>query len=167
MTLPMDIRLASENVKIGFPFTRRGLVNEGASSWFLPRLVGTGKATEWIITGKTVLAEEALACGLVNEVVPPDELLLRAQSIAIDIAQNTSAVSVALCRQLIWKMHNTEHPMYAHKLESKALLWTYKQADMHEGVNAFLEKRAPHFTMKPGSDMPDFYPWWQDRKFDD
>ena len=167
MTLPMDIRLASDNVKIGFPFTRRGLINEGASSWFLPRLVGMGKATEWILTGRTVTAEEALTNGLVNEVVHPDELLPRAQSIAADIAQNTSAISVALCRQLLWKMQNAEHPMDVHKIESKTLLWTFKQADMREGVNAFLEKRAPHFTMKPSSDMPDFYPWWKDRKFNE
>jgi enoyl-CoA hydratase/carnithine racemase len=167
MTLPMDIRLASDNTKIGFPFTRRGLINEGASSWFLPRIVGMGKATEWIITGKTLSAEEALAHGLVNEIVRPDELLSRARSIATDITQNTSAVSVALCRQLLWKMQNAEHPIDAHKLESKTLLWSFEQADMREGVNAFLEKRAPHFSMKPGSDMPDFYPWWQNRKFDE
>jgi enoyl-CoA hydratase/carnithine racemase len=167
MTLPMDIRLASDNTKIGFPFTRRGLINEGASSWFLPRIVGMGKATEWIITGKTLSAEEALTHGLVNEIVSPDELIPRARSIAADITQNTSAISVALCRQLLWKMQNAEHPIDAHKLESKTLLWSFKQADMREGVNAFLEKRTPHFTMKPGSDMPDFYPWWQDRKFDE
>ena len=167
MTLPMDIRLASDNAKLGFPFTRRGLINEGASSWFLPRLVGMGKATEWIITGKTVTAEEALTHGLVNEIVHPDELLHRARSIAADITQNTSAISVALCRQLLWKMQKAEHPMDAHKLESKTLLWSFKQADMREGVNAFFEKRAPHFTMKPGSDMPDFYPWWQDITFDE
>jgi enoyl-CoA hydratase/carnithine racemase len=126
-----------------------------------------GKATEWIITGKTVTAEEALTHGLVNEVVHPDELLPRARSIAADIAQNTSAVSVALCRQLLWKLQNSEHPVDAHKVESKTLLWAFKQVDMSEGVNAFFEKRTPHFTMKPGSDMPDFYPWWKNRKFDE
>jgi len=106
MTLPMDIRLASEDVKIAFPFTRRGLTNEGASSWFLPRIVGMGKATEWILTGRMIQAEEALSSGLINELVMPEDLLPRAMTIARDIVQNTSSVSVALCRQLLWKMHS-------------------------------------------------------------
>lgn len=165
MTLPMDIRLASENAKIGFPFTRRGLTNEGASSWFLPRLVGMGKATEWILTGRMIQAGEALSSGLVNELVAPDDLLPRAMTIARDIVQNTSSVSVALCRQLLWKMHSAPHPMDVHKIDSKTLLWSFEQADIQEGIDAFKEKRPPVFPMKPGSDLPDFYPWWKESKF--
>lgn len=167
MTLPMDIRLASENAVIGFPFTRRGLTNEGASSWFLPRLVGMGKATEWIITGRMILAGEALSHGLVNELVAPDDLMSRAIAIAREIVQKTSAVSVALCRQLLWKMHSAEHPMDVHKIDSRTLLWSFDQEDIQEGINAFLEKRPPHFPMKPGHDMPDFYPWWKERRFNE
>jgi enoyl-CoA hydratase/carnithine racemase len=167
MTLSMDIRLASENAVIGFPFTRRGLTNEGASSWFLPRLVGMGKAMEWIITGRLIPAGEALSYGLINELVSPDDLLARAFTIARDIAENTSAVSVALCRQLLWKMHSAAHPMDVHKIDSKTLLWSFEQEDIQEGINSFMEKRTPHFPMTPGHDLPDFYPWWGKRKFNE
>jgi enoyl-CoA hydratase/carnithine racemase len=165
MTLPMDIRLASESAKIAFPFTRRGLTNEGASSWFLPRLVGMGKATEWILTGRMIDAGEALSSGLINELVAPDDLLPRAVSIARDIVENTSQISVALCRQLLWKMHSAAHPMDVHRIDSKTLMWSFEQADIQEGINAFIEKRPPIFPMKPGNDLPDFYPWWEERKF--
>jgi enoyl-CoA hydratase/carnithine racemase len=165
MTLAMDIRLASENARIGFVFTRRGVVNEAASAWFLPRIVGMGKAAEWILTGRVFGAQEALAHGLVAEVLPPDVLIPRAREIASEIAQNTSAISVSLCRQLLWKMLGADHPMEAHKLDSKAFRWSLQQPDAREGVISFLEKRPPNFTMKPSTDMPDFYPWWTDRQF--
>ena len=165
MTLAMDIRLASENARIGFVFTRRGIVAEGASHWFLPRIVGMGKAAEWILTGRVFGAQEALAHGLVTEVLPPDALIPRAREIALEIAQNTSAISVALCRQLLWKMVGADHPMEAHKIESKGVEWSFQQADAREGITSFLEKRPPNFTMKPSTDMPDFYPWWTERPF--
>jgi len=165
MTLAMDIRLASENARMGFVFTRRGIVAEGASHWFLPRIVGMGKAAEWILTGRVFGAQEALAHGLVTEVLPPDALIPRAREIAMEIAQNTSAISVALCRQLLWKMVGADHPMEAHKIESKGVEWSFQQADAREGITSFLEKRPPNFTMKPSTDMPEFYPWWTERPF--
>jgi len=165
MTLAMDIRLASENARMGFVFTRRGIVAEGASHWFLPRIVGMGKAAEWILTGRVFGAQEALAHGLVTEVLPPDALIPRAREIAMEIAQNTSAISIALCRQLLWKMVGADHPMEAHKIESKGVEWSFQQADAREGITSFLEKRPPNFTMKPSTDMPEFYPWWTERPF--
>jgi enoyl-CoA hydratase/carnithine racemase len=165
MTLAMDIRLASEKARIGFVFARRGVTAEAASTWFLPRIVGIGKATEWLITGRVIEAQEALANGLLTEVLPPDSLIPRAREIASEIAQNTSAISVALCRQLLWKMLGADHPMEAHKLDSKAFRWSLQQADAREGIMSFLEKRPPNFTMKPSTDMPGFYPWWSDRPF--
>jgi len=165
MTLAMDIRLASENARMGFVFTRRGIVAEGASTWFLPRIVGMGKAAEWILTGRVFGAQEALAHGLVTEVLPPDALIPRAREIALEIVQNTSAISIALCRQLLWKLVGVDHPIEANKIESKVLEWTFQQADAREGIMSFLEKRPPNFSMKVSSDMPDFYPWWTERPF--
>lgn len=165
MTLPMDIRLASENARMGFVFTRRGIVPEACSSWFLPRIVGISRASEWILTGRVFTAQEALAQGLVAEVLPAQSLIPRAREIAADIARNTSAVSVALARQLLWKMLGADHPMEAHRLESKCMFWTGSKADAREGILSFLEKRPAMFTMKPSSEMPDFYPWWADRPF--
>jgi enoyl-CoA hydratase/carnithine racemase len=165
MTLAMDIRLASEKAKIGFVFARRGVTAEAASTWFLPRIVGIGKAAEWLLTGRVFGAQEALAHGLLTEVLPPDSLIPRAREIASEIAQNTSATSVALCRQLLWKMLGADHPMEAHRLDSKAFRWSLHQPDAREGIMSFLEKRHPNFTMKPSKDMPGFYPWWSDRPF--
>jgi len=166
MTLAMDIRLASENARMGFVFTRRGIVAEGASTWFLPRIVGMGKAAEWIFTGRVFGAQEALAHGLVTEVLPPDALIPRAREIALEIVQNTSAISIALCRQLLWKLVGVDHPVEANKIESKVLQWTFQQADAREGIASFIEKRPPNFPMKVSSDMPDFYPWWTERPFE-
>ena len=165
MTLPMDIRLASEDARMGFVFTRRGIVMEACSSWFLPRIVGISKASEWVLTGRVFNAREALAHGLVSQVLAPDELMPRTREVAAEIARNTSAVSVALCRQLLWKMLGADHPMEAHKLESKCMFWAGSQADAQEGIHSFLEKRSPRFAMKPGGDMPQFYPWWSERPF--
>ena len=165
MTLPMDIRLASENAKIGFVFAKRGIIPEACSSWFLPRIVKISKASEWVLTGRIIPAQEALAHGLVSESLKPEALMPRAREIAAEIAQNTSAISVALARQLLWKMLGADHPMEAHKIDSKALFWTGLAADAKEGIDSFLEKRPPEFKMKPSSDMPEFYPWWADRPF--
>jgi enoyl-CoA hydratase/carnithine racemase len=160
MTLPMDIRIASTAARIGFVFTRRGVVPEACSTWFLPRLVGMGRAAEWIYTGRVFGAEEALDAGLVSQVVPPERLMAAARELALEIAQNTSAVSVALARQLLWRMLGADHPMEAHRLDSKCMDWTGRSADAREGVTSFLEKRPPRFTLRPSADMPPFYPWW-------
>lgn len=164
MTLPMDIRIASTEAKIGFVFARRGIVPEAASSWFLPRIAGLSQAAEWAFTGRVFGAEEALRGGLVSRVVPPAELLPTVRALAREIADNTSAMSVALTRQMLWKMAGADHPMEAHKVDSKAVYWMGRSADAHEGVTAFLEKRPAKFSLKP-SEMPGFYPFWRERKF--
>lgn len=160
MTLPADIRLASEAARIGFVFTRRGIVPEACSSWFLPRIVGMNRALEWVITGRVFSAREALEAGLVSEVLAPEALLPRAREIAREIAENTSAVSVALARQLLWKMAGAAHPMEAHRIDSMLMFWMGGCEDNKEGIRSFLEKRPPRFTMKPSTDIPEFYPWW-------
>lgn len=165
MTLPMDIRIAATTARIGFVFARRGIVPEACSSWFLPRLVGISRAAEWIYTGRVFPAEEALAGGLVSRVVPPEALLDTAYALAREIATETSAVSVALSRQLLWRMLGADHPMVAHQIDSKCIYWMGRSADAAEGVTAFLEKRPPRFTLRPSVDMPPFYPWWPPRPF--
>jgi len=165
MSLPMDIRIASDRAKFGFVFARRGIVPEACSSWFLPRVVGIGQAMEWVATGRVFSAEEALAGGLVSRVVRHDELLPTARALADEIARNTSAVSIALSRQLMWKMLGADHPMEAHKLDSRAIFAMGRSPDAHEGVASFLEKRPAAFEMKVSCDMPDFFPWWKVRSF--
>lgn len=162
ITLPADIRICSDNAKMAFVFSRRGIIADGCSSWFLPRLVGPSKALEWILSGRIIRPPEALAAGLVSEVLAPVDLLPRARQIALDIAVNTSPVSVALNRQLIWQMMSTDSPLIANKWDSMLGYWTFKQADMVEGVQSFLEKRPPNFKMKPSTDLPDFVPWFKD-----
>jgi enoyl-CoA hydratase/carnithine racemase len=166
MTLPMDIRIAATGARIGFVFARRGVVPEAASTWFLPRLVGPSQAAEWVYTGRVFPAEEALAGRLVSRVVPPDRLLPVARELALEIAQNTSAISVALSRQLMWRLLGADHPMQAHRLDSRCMDWTGRSADAYEGVTSFLEKRPPRFTQRPSTDMPPFYPWWPERRFE-
>jgi enoyl-CoA hydratase/carnithine racemase len=165
MTLPMDIRLASSAARFGFVFARRGIVPEACSSWFLPRVVGISKAAEWVYTGRVFGAEEALRAGLVSQVLAPDELLPAARALAREIADNTSAVSVTLSRQLLWRMLGADHPMEAHKVDSKCIYWMGRSADAYEGVASFIEKRPAHFALKPSTDLPDFYPWWAERRF--
>lgn len=165
MLLPMDIRLASINARVGFVFTRRGVVMEAASSWFLPRVVGINHAMEWVMSGRLVGAQEAMDAGLFNSVHAPEELLLEARRIAAEIRDNAAPVSVALCRQLMWKMLGADHPMEAHKIDSRGMRALGKATDAREGIASFLEKRPPHFTNRPSADMPDFYPWWQPREF--
>ncbi len=166
-TLPMDVRLASDRAKIGFVFARRGIVPEACSSWFLPRIVGISRAMEWVATGRVFPAEEALAAGLVSEVLPHDDLLPRARALAAEIADNTSAVSVALSRHMLWKMLGADHPMQAHRLDSRGIHFMGSSPDAHEGVQSFLEKRPPHFAMRVSQDMPAYFPWWRARRFDD
>jgi enoyl-CoA hydratase/carnithine racemase len=165
MTLPMDIRIASDNAKMGFVFTKRGIVLEACSSWFLPRIVGLPQSMEWSLTGRVFSAQEALKGGLVSRVVAQDSLMPTAYELAREIADHTSAISVALCRQLLWKMLGADHPMEAHRLDSKCVFYLAHSPDSVEGVASFLEKRSPHFEMKPSQDMPKFYPWWKERQF--
>ena len=165
MTLPMDVRIASEDARFGFVFCRRGIVPEAASSWFLPRVVGISQAMEWVATGRVFPASEALVGGLVSRVVPPSELLPVAHGLAREIAENTSAVSVALARQMLWKMLGADHPMEAHRVDSQAIYAMGRSPDAYEGVQSFLEKRPPRFTMKVSRDMPAFFPWWKERRF--
>ena len=158
--LPMDIRIASTAARFGFVFSRRGVVPEAASTWFLPRLVGIARAAEWVYTGRVFSADEALAGGLVSRVVAPDRLLPEAFAIARKIADNTSAISVALARQMMWKLLGADHPFEAHRLDSLGMFYTGRSADAYEGVRSFLEKRPPKFTGRASEDMPPFYPWW-------
>jgi enoyl-CoA hydratase/carnithine racemase len=148
---------------MGFVFARRGVVPEACSTWFLPRLVGIAQAAEWVYTGRVFDAEEALRARLVSRVVAPEALLPTARALAREIADHTSAVSVALSRQLLWKMLGAAHPMDAHRLDSQGMFWTGRSADAREGVASFIEKRPPRFTLAPSADMPPFYPWWEAR----
>ena len=166
MQLPMDFRIASTNARFGLVFTRRGVVMEACSSWFLPRLVGIAQAMEWVMSGRVFPAEEALKGGLVSQIVEPDDLLPAARAIGREIADNTSAVSVALCRHMMWKMLGADHPMEAHKIDSRGIRGMGQLPDAYEGVQSFLEKRPGNYTMKPSTDMPDFYPWWKEREFE-
>jgi enoyl-CoA hydratase/carnithine racemase len=165
LTLPMDIRLASEKARFGFVFARRGIVPESAASWFLPRAVGMQRAMEWVATGRLIGAGEALEAGLVRSVHPPEELLPAAHALAREIAENTSAVSVALSRQMMWRMLGESHPMAAHRLDSRIMSQIGGGPDPVEGVASFLEKRPPRFPGRVSTDMPEVYPWWQDEEF--
>ena len=149
MTLPMDIRILADNAKVGFVFASRGITPEAASSWFLPRIVGISQALEWCLTARLFLAPEALAGGLVRSIHPADEVLDVARGLAAEIATNAAPVSAALTRQLLWRMLGADHPMEAHKLDSRAIYDSGRSADAREGVTAFLEKRPASWTMKP------------------
>jgi len=165
MTLPMDLRILSDKSKVGFVFTRRGLTLEACASWFLPRIVGMTRASEWVLTGRVFSAQEAYEGNLVSRVVPPEDVLKTAQEIAREIIDNTSSVGVALTRQLLWRMLGADHPMEAHKMDSKCVYYMGRSVDAKEGVKSFLQKRTPIFKLKLSKDMPAFYPWWKDRTF--
>jgi enoyl-CoA hydratase/carnithine racemase len=165
MTLPMDIRLVSTAARIGFVFARRGIVPEACSSWFLPRLVGIGQAMEWCCSGRVFGADEALAGGLVRSVHEPEDLLPAARAIAAEIADNSSPVSVALTRRMLWTMLTADHPMEAHRVDSRAILERGRSADASEGVESFLAKRAPVFTDRVSDGLPAVFPEPATRKF--
>ncbi|WP_416898243.1 MAG: crotonase/enoyl-CoA hydratase family protein [Minwuia sp.] len=165
MQLPMDIRIASEKARFGFVFAQRGVVPEACSSYFLPRLVGISQALDWAYSGRVFEADEALAGGLVKEVVPHDELIPRARAIAKSYMERSSAVSVSMIRAMFWRLLAADHPIEAHQVDSRGMVYMGAAADAQEGVSSFLEKRAPNFTMKPSTDMPDFYPWWEEPEF--
>ncbi|MGY4362799.1 enoyl-CoA hydratase/carnithine racemase [Bradyrhizobium sp. i1.7.7] len=165
MQLAMDIRIASESARFGFVFSQRGIVPEEASSWFLPRIVGIAQALEWCYTGRVFPASEALSGGLVSKVVPPDQLLPTARAVAREIAEKTAPVSIALIRQMMWRMLGADDPMEAHKIDSRGLYTRGRSADAKEGVTAFLEKRPAVFNDKVSKDMPDYFPWWTEREY--
>lgn len=164
MTLAMDIRLASEESKMGFVFARRGLVPESCATWFLPRIVGIGQALEWAFSGRVFPASEALSGGLVRSLHAPDDLLVEANALAREIADNTSPISVALTRQMMWRLLGADDPVVAHRLDTLGIDFTGKTADAREGVLSFLEKRSPEFTSKVSTDMPGYYPWWEEEE---
>ncbi|HEX9259493.1 MAG TPA: crotonase/enoyl-CoA hydratase family protein [Acidimicrobiales bacterium] len=166
MTLPMDIRLASTTAKIGFVFARRGIVPEACSSWFLPRIVGIQQATEWVFTGRVFSAEEALAGRLVRSIHPPGELLAAAHAIAREIADNTAPVSVALSRQMLWRMLGASHPMEGHRADSRGIMYRGRSADATEGVVSFLEKRPAVYPDRVSDGLPDLFPWMEPPEFD-
>jgi enoyl-CoA hydratase/carnithine racemase len=163
MTLPMDIRIAAESAKFGFVFTRRGILPEAASSWFLPRLVGISQAMEWAATGRIFGSSEALSGRLVSRVVADEDLIPTARSIGREIAENTSGISVAVARQLMWGMLSADSPWEAHRLDSKGMNVLGAGADAVEGVGSFLAKRAPEFPLRVSEDYPGFMPEWPAR----
>lgn len=165
MTLPMDIRIASDKGRLGFVYARRGIVFECCSSWFLPRIVGIAKALELSFSGRVLTADELLQSGLVTEVVAPDALLPRAIEISREIADHTAPVSIALMRQMAWRSLGMSHPMEAHRIESRGICSRGASPDASEGVKSFMEKRLPEFPAKVSSDMPDFFPWWDEPSY--
>jgi enoyl-CoA hydratase/carnithine racemase len=162
MQLPMDFRLASENARFGFVFARRGIVPEAASSWFLPRLVGMQTALEYCMTGRIFGAEQALKDGLVRSIHAPDDLLPAAYALAREIADNTAPVSIALTRAMLWRLSAAEHPMAAHRIDSKAIYRRARSGDAREGIASFLEKRDPVYPDTVNNSLPDFFPWWKE-----
>lgn len=165
MTLPMDIRIAADSAKFGFVFSRRGIVPEACSSYFLPRVVGISQAAEWCYTGRVFPAAEALSGGLVRSLHPADELLDVARGLADEIAENAAPVSVALTRQMLWRMLGAEHPMEAHRADSRGILERGRSADAKEGVESFLEKRPAEYANRVSDELPDLFPDWVDPDF--
>jgi enoyl-CoA hydratase/carnithine racemase len=165
MQLAMDIRIAADTARFGFVFSRRGIVPEACSSWFLPRIVGIAQALEWTYSGRVFQAREALAGRLVSKVVSSEELLPTARELAREIADNTAPVSIALIRQMMWRMLGADDPMEAHKVDSRGIYSRGASADVREGVVAFLEKRPAVFTETVSGDMPPYFPWWQERDY--
>jgi enoyl-CoA hydratase/carnithine racemase len=164
MLLPMDIRIASEEARFGFVFSQRGIVPEAASSYFLPRIVGISQALDWCYSGRVFPASEALAGKLVSRVVAPGELLPAARALAREYSEKTSAVSVALIRQMMWRMLGAGHPMEAHRLDSKAMFHRGRSADVKEGILAFLEKRPARFSDRISADFPQL-PWPEEPEY--
>ncbi len=165
MTLPMDVRLAADDARIGFVFVRRGIVPEACSSWFLPRIVGISRAMEWVATGRVFSAREALEGGLVRSLHPAGELLEAAHALAQEIATNAAPVSVALARRLLWTMLGADHPMLAHRADSRGMLYRGQSADAVEGITSFLEKRPAQFPDRVSAGLPDILPGWTAPEF--
>lgn len=162
MTLPMDVRFIAEGARMGFVFGARGIVPDGAASWFLPRVVGISQALEWCLTARVFDASEAQAGGLVRSVVAAGDLVPTATAMAREMATNVGPVSAAVTRQLLWRMLGADHPMVAHRVDSQAIAQTGAMADAAEGITAFLEKRPPSWKLKVSSDLPGVFPWWEE-----
>ena len=167
MTLPMDIRILAEGAKVGFVFAARGIVPDAAASWFLPKIVGIDKALEWCLTGRVFRSDEALAGGLVRSVHPADQVVAVANELAQEIASNVAPVSAVLTRQMLWQMLGADHPMAAHRVDSRAIAYTGRMADAAEGVTSFLEKRSPEWSLAPSKDLPAWFPWRAEPPFED
>jgi enoyl-CoA hydratase/carnithine racemase len=165
MTLPMDVRLAADDARMGFVFARRGIVPEACSSWFLPRVVGISRAMEWVSSGRVFSAQEGLDAGLFRSLHSADELIPAARALAREIADNAAPVSVALARQMMWRMLGAEHPMLAHRADSRGMLARGQSADAAEGITAFLQKRPAHFPDRVSDGLPDIFPGWQEPRF--
>jgi enoyl-CoA hydratase/carnithine racemase len=166
MTLPMDVRLAADDARMGFVFARRGIIPEACSSWFLPQVVGISRAMEWVATGRVFSAQEGLEAGLLRSLHPAGELLEAANALAREIAENTAPVSVALARQLMWRMLGAEHPMLAHRADSRGMFARGQSADAVEGITAFLEKRPASFPDRVSDGLPEIMPWWSEPEFE-
>ena len=166
MLLPMDTRICSDQARFGFVFAKRGIVPEAASSWFLPRLIGINKALELCYTGKVISAEEAKEIRLVSEILNQDKLIDRALEIAKEFTAESSQISIALTRQMMWRMLGADDPMEAHKIDSRAVFELGQSGEAIEGVNSFLEKRPPSYPGKVSKDMPSFFPWWDEKEFE-
>ena len=166
MLLPMDVRIASEEARFGFVFAKRGIVPEAASSWFLPRLVGIDNALKLCYSGKVINANEAKEIKLISEVTSGETLISRALELSEEFTAKTSSISIALTRQMMWRMLGADHPMEAHKIDSRAVYALGKSGEAVEGIKSFFEKRPPEFPGKITEDMPDFYPWWDEKIFE-
>jgi enoyl-CoA hydratase/carnithine racemase len=165
MTLPMDIRLASTHARFGFVFGKRGIVIDGCASWFLPRIVGISTAMEWCSTGRVMPASDALAAGLIRSIHEPDRLLPAAYELAEEIASSVAPVSASLMRSMLWRMLSAEHPMDAHRIESKLIAERGASDDAREGIESFLEKRAARYALKVPNDLPPDWKWWTEPTF--
>ena len=166
MQCAMDVRLSAKDARYGFVFAKRGIVAEACSSWFLPRIVGINQALEWAFSGRVFDSAEALDKGFVRSVHEQADLLPAARELAKEFINQTSSISHALIRQMMWKMLGADHPMEAHKIDSRGVYFTGRSADAAEGVKSFLEKRPAEFPGKVSTDMPEFFPWWEPRKFE-
>ena len=166
MLLPMDIRIASDEARFGFVFAKRGIVPEAASSWFLPRLIGIDNALKLCYSGKVINANEAKEIKLISEVTSEETLISRALELSEEFTAKTSSISIALTRQMMWRMLGADHPMEAHKIDSRAVYELGKSGEASEGIKSFFEKRPPNFPGKLTEDLPDFYPWWDEKKFE-
>ncbi|MEM7079078.1 MAG: enoyl-CoA hydratase-related protein [Pseudomonadota bacterium] len=164
-TLAADVRMAAKGAKMGFVFAARGIVPEGCSSWFLPRLVGISKALEWCYSARVFRAEEALEAGLVRSVHEADELLPAARELALEFVAASSKVSNTVLRHMMWRMLGAPDPINAHWVDTAGINALATSPDAKEGINAFLEKRAPDFPGKVSTDLPEFFPWWEEPKF--
>jgi enoyl-CoA hydratase/carnithine racemase len=160
LTMPLnwDFILVAEDAKLGFPFVRRGIAPELGSTWNLPRLVGPVRALDLMLTGRIFSGSDAAAYGLALEALPADRVLPRALEIAREIRDNCAPVSVAVTKKLLWDHMRSNDFLAAAAIEDKSWQWAGKRPDAKEGVQAFLEKRKPRWTMRPSVDWPEFHP---------